>query len=179
MLSEASGIPVGGGTFVAAVIYTAASLFVTGPVVGERTIARSNWASQCKSVLRAQIKSNAPQPAFTPKFDCNSILGLFGSQGKEVCRKHGNPTFNLPMLDQLHDFERRKNAVQRLRLAQAASQAGSRCECAISATLEKRRVALAIYAGSARLVTPPSVKHLKSELITTLHSQACALKGER
>ena len=66
---------------------------------------------------------------------------------------------------------------QQRRMEYAASLAGSRCECAVTTTLENRRVPLAIHAGSARLVTPPSIKLLESDLVASLNSPACARKG--
>lgn len=168
-----SNTPISGGLVFGLIGYAAISAFITGPIIGERTIKKSNWDQQCKAIIQTQLEADRPLPEFTPKMDCNSILGLFGTQGRQVCRQYGNPELKLPMLDQLREFQQRKNTFQAKRLSLAVSQAGSRCDCAISLTLEKRRMPLAIYAGTARLVTPPPIKNISSELLSALNSPQC------
>ncbi|MCW2308837.1 hypothetical protein [Rhodobium gokarnense] len=70
-----------------------------------------------------------------------------------------------------------KRAVRKKRMDYAASRAGSRCDCAVTMTLEKRRTDFALYAGTLRLVVPRSVKSLQSELKSALNSPECAAKG--
>lgn len=176
MLNESNGLPISGGVLIAGLLYAGASLFISGPVVGERMIAKSDWGRQCKVVLRTELVARAPAPTFTPKLDCNSIFGIFGKQGQALCRVHGN-VLKIPFADQLKAIQNQKRALQQKRLALAASKTGSRCDCAVSLTLEKRRVPLAIYAGSIRLVTPPAIKNLNSELMTALRSPQCEMKG--
>lgn len=177
MLSEANGLPIGGGLLLVSLLYAGVAYFAAGPVVGERTISKSNWGGQCKAALVSEIEARRPvSSVVVPKFDCNSILGLFGKEGQRVCRQHGNPAFNLPGLDQLQAVEQRKNELIERRLSQAASQAGSRCGCAVSVTLEKNATSFALYAGSARLISPSQVTtNLQSELLSALHSPHCTL----
>ncbi|MGL1921240.1 MAG: hypothetical protein OCD03_09435 [Hyphomicrobiales bacterium] len=171
---DTSNLPISGGVIVAGLAYVALTYFVTADVIGERTIAKSDWNKQCTTHLRALILNDVPQQEFIPKLDCNSIMGLFGAQGRAVCNKHGNPSFNLPFLDQLNDQKRRVNEYKQKRLQSTASQVGSKCDCAVSVSLEKNRSAWALYAGSARLVTPHSVKNFSSELQSALNSSHCA-----
>lgn len=152
MLNDTNGLPISGGLMVAIILYVLASMFVTGQVVGERTIAASNWGRQCQTVLQAELRAQTPEPTFTPQLDCNSIFGMFGPQGRALCRRHGD-VLKIPFVDQLQDLQRRKQELQERRFALAASKTGSRCGCAVSLTLEQQRVSLAIYAGSSR---PPS-----------------------
>lgn len=176
MLNEANGLPVSGGLMVAIILYVLASMFVTGQVVGERMIAKSNWGQQCQTVLQVELRAQTPAPAFTPRLDCNSIFGVFGPQGRALCRRHGD-VLKIPFVDQLQGLQRRKQELQEKRFALAASKTGSRCGCAVSLTLEQQRVPLAIYAGSIRLVTPRFIKNLNTELMSSLRSPHCAMKG--
>ena len=148
-------------------------MFVTGPVVGERTIARSGWDQQCKAALKAEIVAQAPAPSFTPRLNCNAVMGLFGTQGQALCRQYGDRL--LPFTNQLQELETRKQAFRQKRMSLAISQSKNRCDCAAALTLEQKRVPLAIYAGSIRMVSPPAIKNLKSELITALRSPRCAV----
>ena len=174
---DTNALPLSGGIVIAGLLYAGVSVLVTGQVVGERTINKSNWEPQCHAALKSEIIAREPAPTFTPKFDCNSILGLFGAEGKKVCRRHGNPQFNFPMLDQLNAQKRRVQALQQKRLSFAASKIGSRCGCAMSVTLEKNRIPWAIYAGSIRTITPSAIKNVQFELETALRSPLCAMKG--
>jgi len=172
MFQDGSGLPVSGGVIVAGLIYAGVSMFVTGPVIGERVIAKSDWDQQCIAVLKSEIIAQSPAPTFTPNLNCNAILGLFGSQGQELCTMYGERL--LPFTNQLQELETRKQAFQQKRFTQAVSQTKNRCDCAAALTLEQSRTALAIYAGSIRLVSPPEIKNLKSELVTALRSPRCA-----
>ncbi len=166
--------PVGGGLILGLIGYATISAFIIGPLVGERTIEKSDWPQQCKAIIQTQLEADRPAPEFTPRLDCNSILGMLGAEGQQICSQYGNPEFILPMLDQLREFQQRKNSLQEKRLSLAVSQANSRCDCATSLTLEQRRIPLAIYAGTARIVTPPSIKNINSELVSALQSPRCA-----
>ncbi|PCJ82174.1 MAG: hypothetical protein COA52_20240 [Hyphomicrobiales bacterium] len=174
---DTNSLPLSGGIVIAALLYAGVSVLITGQVVGERTINKSNWELQCHAALKSEMIAREPAPTFIPKLDCNSILGLFGAEGKRVCRRHGNPQFNFPMLDQLNAQKRRVQALQQKRLSFAASKIGSRCGCAMSVTLEKNRIPWAIYAGSIRTITPPAIKNVQFELETALRSPLCAMKG--
>lgn len=176
MFSETGNLPVGGAAFFL-IAYGLVSLFITGPMIGERTAEKIvGWDRQCRTALAAEIEAEKPAPILTPKLDCESTWGALFPQMKDVCRRHGNPEFNLPFMDQLSALENGKRALQEKRLALAVSQAGSRCDCAVSLTLEKRRVSLAIHAGSIRLVEPAPIKNFSSELMTSLRSSQCVGK---
>ncbi len=171
MFQDGSGLPISGGVIVAGLIYAGVSMFVTGPVVGERIIDKSGWDQQCKAALKSEIIAQSPAPSFTPKLNCNAILGLFGSQGQELCSMYDGALS--PFTNQLQELETRNQAFQQRRITQAISQTKNRCDCAAALTLEQKRTALAIYAGSIRLVSPPAIKNLKSELTTSLRSPRC------
>lgn len=167
-----TNMPVAGGALAAGLFYAGASLFLTGPLVGERMIAKMDWALQCARYIRAEAESS-PNPSM-PKIGCNELFGMWlGREGARLCQILDES----PIGQTLRSAEDAKREMQQRRFEYAAARAGSRCECAISTTLENRRVPLAIYAGTARLVTPPSVKLLQSDLVSSLNASSCAAKG--
>lgn len=175
MLSDASSLPTGGGLIFALLAYGAVSLFVTGPLVGERTIERSGWAETCQRALRAEIAETAPAPAFTPNLSCNAIFGMFGPDGRRLCARYGDQAFGLPLLDQLQDYQRQLRQAEERRLEAVIARSGSRCGCAATVVVQdQQRVSFAIHAASARAVTPPGVAALQEELMTALRSPRCA-----
>lgn len=171
MSFDTTNLPIGGGFLMAGLAYVGISMFVTGPVVGERTIAKSGWNARCQTALHSELAANQSTPQFTPKIGCETIFGFYGEQGKAFCRRYGGQ-FKLPFLDQLEQHKLKLHELKRKRLAVAASQTGSRCSCAVSVTLANR-TPWAIYAGSIRLVMPPAIKNLNSELMTSLRSTYC------
>ena len=178
MSIDASGLPIGGGLAFGVFLYGAAAFFVAAPVIGERIAERSNWDAQCQALISARLELEKPDPVFTPKLDCQSTLGVLFPDMETVCRKHGNPEFNFPMLDQLNEVQHRKNELQERRLSWAVSQSGSQCSCAISLTIERSRTSLALFAGTATLVASTSIKDdLKPELVSALNSPRCSAKG--
>jgi len=180
MFGDGNNLPVGGSILLAAVAYAAISAFVTGPLVAERTIERGGWQAQCRADLKdhllAEESASAPAPDIFPRFDCDSLLGLFGAEGRQICRRYGNPNFRLPGMDQVEARQKQMREIRRRRLDVAISNVASRCDCAAALTLETRRIPFAIYAGSARLITPAPVKNLSNELKASLRSPLCAGK---
>lgn len=177
MFQDTSGLPIAGGALMAALLYAGASVFITGPVIGERTIEKSNWASRCDGFIRAEITADEPEAPRIPKLGCSAIFGLYGRAGQEYCRVHGHHFDNNILTQTLEAAQNAKQAARKKRMDYAASRAGSRCDCAVTMTLEKRRTDFALYAGTLRLVVPRSVKSLQSELKSALNSPECAAKG--
>lgn len=174
---DGSNLPVSGSLVIGAVLYAGLSVFGTGQVVGERLVEKSRWQQTCQRGLKAQIETNRPAPAFVPKMDCNSTLGLFGRDGRNVCRKYGNPHFKPPFMDQLLAHRRRIESLKAKRSANAAAKASTRCECASTLALEKQRIGLGLYAGSLRIIKPSALQNLKAELVSALHAPSCQMKG--
>ncbi len=180
MFGDGNNLPVGGSIVLAAAAYAAISAFVTGPLVAERTIERGGWGSSCRANLKdrllAEENASAPEMDVLPRLDCNSLLGLFGAEGQQACRRHGNFEFRLPGMDQLEARQKQMRKIRQRRLDAAIGNVASRCACAAALTLESRRIPFAIYAGSARLLTPAPVKNLPNELEASLRSPLCAGK---
>ncbi len=173
---DTSNLPVSGGLIVAGLIYAGIVTFGLAPMVAKRTIERSNWDAICKAGLQAEISAKRSPPRFIPRTDCKSIFGSFMPELGALCSKYGNPDFGGPATQLMQAQERAKREFENRRLTRIASQTGSRCECASAIVSEKR--AWAIYSGSFRLITPPSVSNnLNSSLVRALRSPQCSMKG--
>lgn len=167
--------PLSGGKIAfAGLAYIGACLYITGPLVGERTIARSNWAAECETLQSVDVGARKMPSVSTPQLDCRSLLGWLGSQGREVCDTYGNPKVDLSILDELETQRQRLRALRQEQLAQKVAHSKSRCVCAVTVTLDRHRTSLGLYAGTARLVTPPAIRNLSSELHASLRSPLCA-----
>lgn len=163
---------IAGGALAASLFYAGASMFITGPLIGDRMIEKMDWAHQCARHIGDEAAQSASPPV--PNIGCNELFGMWlGREGTQLCGAFDES----PLGQSLQSAENAKRAMQEQRLDYAAARAGSRCECAVSVTLENRRLPFAIHAGTARLVTPPSVKMLKSELVSSLNSPSCTMKG--
>lgn len=175
---DMNALPVSGGIVVAGLLWVGTSLFVTGPLIGDRIIEKKvNWSSQCAGHIRAEIAADEPEPAAIPKFGCNAIFGFYGRAGADYCRVHGHLFDNNILTEALDATQNAKRAAHRKRMEYAVSRAGSRCACAATTTLERRRTDFALVAGTLRLVVPRSVKSVESELKSALNSPRCAAKG--
>lgn len=176
MSFDTSNLPISGGVILAAVLYAGASFFGTGQVIADRTIKTSNWGATCQSALRVEISTRREPETFIPRTDCRSLLGgLFPELGR-LCDQYGNPDMSGGVTATLREQERQRRAREDRRIALAASQTGSKCDCAASVVTQDR-LNWALFAGSARLISPISVtENLNSELTRALHSSHCALR---
>lgn len=169
-----SNMPAAGGAVAVGLFYAGVSLFVAGPLVGERMVDKMEWAARCAAHLRAEAEAQAPADSIAPGLACSAVFGaLLGPEGRQLCAAFENG----PVGQTLQSMGNAGQEAHRRRLNHAATRAGSRCECAVTTTLENRRVPLALHAGSARLITPPSVRLLGSDLVSSLNGPACAMKG--
>ncbi len=160
MIADLTSVPGVGGIAAAGVLYAGLSLFVTGPLVGERLIERSGWGPRCERGFAASIPPNVPQS--TTSRDCSTLLGtIFGSDGLAFCHRHG------AQLDAAGDLVKRYAPGPRGPALQSA------CACAVRETLDHRRTDFALHAGALRLVTPRPVRDLEGELKGALDSSAC------
>jgi len=173
---DTTSLPISGGIVLAAALYAAGSFFGTGQVIADRTIKTSNWGATCQSALRVEISTRREPETFIPRTDCRSLLGgLFPELGR-LCDQYGNPDMSGGVTATLREQERQRRAREDRRIALAASQTGSKCDCAASVVTQDR-LNWALYAGSARLISPPAVtNNLNSELTRALHSPHCALR---
>ena len=164
--------PTVGGVSGSLLVYALLSGFVTGPLVGWRTIENSGWHAQCRQVMATEAEISRPATPAMPKLDCNSLMGLFGEEGNAICREYGN--WSLPFADQIIAERSRIEALQNKRFEIAAAQSGTRCDCAAAVMTEEHRLVWGLHAGSIRIVTPPSVRNLQSGLVSALRSPWCS-----
>ena len=166
--------PVSGGSVTAwAAVYAAISLYVTGPLVGERTIERLGWMEGCTRALTHQAAASAPKT--TTPLTCQTLLGWMGDEAQSFCQQYGNPA--LPDMSGLAGLAKQRGADAERWLG-LRETSGSRCRCAINLTLSRERTAFALYAGSARMIAPAPVRTLSQALETSLNSAACAGRSE-
>lgn len=175
-MNDFSNLPVSGGTLMMAAAYVAVAFVITGPLIAERSIKKLGWSHICKSDLRAEMSARKAPKGMIPKLDCNSVLGVWHPQFRQVCERHGNPDFGGPATAILTMQEKLRQEAEDRRLSYAASQSQSRCSCAAT-IVASDRIPWATYAGSMRLIAPPQIKNLQSELIRALHSPHCSRKG--
>lgn len=170
MFTDIANLPLTGGALLAGIAYGALSLLVTGPLVAERTIAKSGWPALCARQIPSA--ASAPQATAVPSLDCADVLGtIYGREGVAFCARHGD-TVALPFKI-LGTVSGQSAEAARRRAQDRASRAGSACGCATGLVLEQRRYDFALYAGSARLVTPSPVRSLTAELDRALSSSTC------
>ncbi|WP_306261307.1 hypothetical protein [Pararhizobium sp. IMCC21322] len=167
-------LPGGGGLVLTGVAYGVFALFIGGQIIGARTIEKSRFLPRCEQALVLAAKQDAPTlqtPVPTP--DCNSIIGMFaGPEGKQLCNIV-EPLFQNPLAGQIEKQNQELKDAYNARLKNAAAHASSSCKCAVNVQLEDR-MPWALYAGSARLITPSKIRNLDAELFAALSSPVCA-----
>ncbi len=172
MFIDQQSATAGGGAVFALILYAAGSMFVTGPLVIERTVEKSGWASRCEQTVHEEVRSHAGTQTEPPAMSCDMILGSMDSRMRELMRTFGGDAA-CNMLDMKRQQAEVLRQAKASRLQSAMGQATSRCDCAISHLTENKRIAIGLYAGSARLITPAAIRNLDSHLNAALHAPAC------
>jgi hypothetical protein len=163
---DLQSFPATGGALLAVAIYGGVSLFITGPIVGERMIMKSEWPSRCSALVVAEAQQRAAPPPIA-SVDCDTVIGILMPELRALCEP----------VDQIAgDIERQQRNIEAQRLSYATKDTVSRCDCAAGLTLEENRTGLALHAGSLRLITPHGVKTLNSRLESALGAPLCAAK---
>lgn len=161
-----------GGLAGSLVVYALFSAFVSGPELLRRTALKENWQSQCIKTIRAELKAKQPEPEFFPQIDYRSLSRSWFGPDAEALLQLMEPLGQV--MDQVNTQAERAKRINKEQLLQKAQAAGSACNCAVS-MLGEKRIALGIYAGTGRLVTPPLFQNLNSELRTALFSTQCSI----
>jgi len=178
MFTNGDGAQIGGPLFAVGAAYALISVFIAGPLIGERMVEKLEWAAQCQRLIRSEIATQKPIASPTPRLGCDDVFGmLFGPEGSEFCSHYGSMLDDNPIIQSLDAAEDAEREAEAMRTELAVSRASTRCECAVTTTLEDRRIPLAIYGGSASLVTPPSIRLLASDLEVNLNGPDWAMKG--
>ncbi|WP_306260378.1 hypothetical protein [Pararhizobium sp. IMCC21322] len=173
---DQNALPFGGGIMIAGILYAAFFWGVGGQTIGQRTIERSGWLPHCERVVVEHAHDTKPDLQFSaPTPDCNAVMGMFaGQDGKALCNVVGG-LFENPLASQIKIQNKRLVEAYTKRLENAASNANSRCTCAINVQLQNRTL-WGLYSGSFRIVIPSEIKNLNAELFTALNSPVC--RGE-
>jgi len=162
----------GGGLALAVAGYALFSAFITGPELLIREANKAGWQNQCQRIVVTELKQSKPVEEFTPDLDYRDVMrGLFGRDADPFLQMM-QPLGDIADKAQAH--KRNLKRQQEARLQARAKAAGSSCACAVTAITE-RRVALGLYAGSGRMITPPLFKDLDAELKTSLRSPRCQI----
>lgn len=177
---DLSTFPVSGGLLIGGALYAVASLGA-GQVVGARTIAMSGWIEDCESEVAQffenEIITRQEEEALVPDTDCGSVVGKWHPTLSQLCWELGNPDLgNLGGVDAkvAREAEQRARDLERRQLEDAAKGAGSQCGCAAAVYRRENMIGLAVYAGTARLVTLPHVENMESGLQAALGEPICA-----
>lgn len=177
MHNETGKLMAGGGTIFALALWGAISLWGTGPGIAKRTIEFSGWQQQCeKAVIKQAQRSHQSTAAPVPELNCSELYGALGKFGEAICKAGGHQALELALAKKRAVYEAAERKRQAL-IDEAASNAGTRCQCAISTTLEKNRISFGLYAGTFRIIEPVSVTNFRAELGTALGSPICSQKG--
>lgn len=154
------------------IFYALFSAIISGPELLRRTAIKENWPQQCTAIVQAELRANQSEPEFTPQIDYRSMArGWFGRDAEPLLQLM-EPLGQV--MDQANAQAERIKRKNEERLRQKAQAAGSACNCAIS-MLGEKRIALGLFAGTGRLVTPPMFQNLNAELNTALHSPQCSI----
>lgn len=173
---DLSTLPVSGSLIIGCALYAGASI-VAGQVVGARTIDKSGWVELCELSIRdafnGEIDRRKRDEALVPETDCDSLIGRWHPELNRLCRGLGNPDLGGPGARAAREAERLERQAEDRALAQAATGAGSSCQCAAAVYRRESLIALAVYAGSARAYTPPRVANMTTALQDALEEPIC------
>lgn len=168
---DINSLPVSGGVVASGLVWAGVSAFVLGPLVGDRTAhLKLNWPETCERSIRASAQTDGPAATVQVPSLCGLFFGIYGDDGARYCAMHGHH-IDGPANRLLGGIQAQRDEVHRRRMEFAVSRADSRCSCALTTATEKRRLQLALHAGTARLVP---LKNWRSELVTALNSTECA-----
>lgn len=180
---DLSTFPVSGGLLIGGALYAVASLGA-GQVVGARTIDKMAWVEDCESWIESSFQSEIDtleeEESLVPEVDCDSVIGKWHPAATRFCadlKELGLPDFSeLGGYDAkaAREAEARARDLERRQLEAAAAGAGSQCSCAAAVYRREHMIGLAVYAGSARLVTLPHIENMESGLQAALSEPICA-----
>jgi len=161
-----------GGLALSVISYGLFSALISGPELLRRTALNEGGPQQCTAIVQAELHASQPEPEFTPQIDYRSMARGWLGRDAEPLLKLMEPLGQV--MDQANAQAQRIKRKNEERLRQKAQSAGSACNCAIS-MLGEKRIALGLFAGTGRLVTPPMFQNLDAELKTALHSPQCSI----
>lgn len=127
---------------VAALLYGAASWFITGPLVAERT-AQMRFYPACVDGRQAQPLPRSSEEQLLDEFANSPLLR--------------DPVMKSLGVDRYLDLALRQRQTHRESVLAAQPEPAAHCRCLVDKAIEKSSVGWALYAGSLRLVARPEV----------------------
>ncbi|MEM8634387.1 MAG: hypothetical protein AAGF33_05360 [Pseudomonadota bacterium] len=168
---EATSLPLSGG-LLAAALWAGVAVFALGPEIANRELERDGWHAACAQKLVTQIEETRARPSIAPPAPniCGMLTGIDPQMGG-LCRFIPEPG------DMLREVERQRQAEETARINRALRDVTDACACAAGVYVEEHRLALGIYAGSARLITPGEITHRDAALTRALRAPICRTEG--
>lgn len=173
---EVSSLPGGGGLILSVLAYVGLST-LAGQMISERMIERSGWEVECAASVVAAARPTPRIKQHVPQMRCSETLGMFGRELRALCREFGDPDFNGAARRTEEEARKKQKQLEELRLSRAAANAGTQCGCAANVHQSDHVVSWALYAGTARLISPPVITNLKTSLRVSLGSTQCQAMG--
>lgn len=177
MTIEVSTLPGGSGLVLSIAAYVGLS-FLAGQEIGDRMIDKSGWHVECETAIHAEIESRRTPRSIVPERRCSDMVIWLPKEFRELCDAVGNPDINAPARRAEERLQKQQQALENKRLQRLADKAGTQCGCAVNVFKQDNMMSLALYAGSARMITPSPVDSLDQSLALALGTQQCqALAG--
>lgn len=154
---------IGGRSLMGLAAYATVSMFVTGPEVASRTIARDRIVEACQQSHVEDHRATTRSAPDLSSLSCESVMKIFGPQGRAFCDLHGK-SLGLDLDFGTKDAHRR--------MTETASRANSACACG-AIVVAGNRVDWATYAGSMRTVVPASIRNLHAEVTAASRLPLC------
>jgi hypothetical protein len=172
MTIDASYIPVSPTFMLTCAVIGVVFAFGIAPEIARREMAQSNWHVMCEADVSANIVATRKPARVLPQVpDLCGIIGGAFPEFSELCAMVPDPNAAAK------EAERRLQEAETARIQRTTAGVVDRCFCAETLYIENERLSLALYALTARQITPSSVKNREAMLSRTLHSTACKMEG--
>ncbi|WP_299961515.1 hypothetical protein [uncultured Roseobacter sp.] len=174
---DVSGLP-GGGSLLLSVLAYAGLSYLAGQEMIERQIDKSGWHQTCEVSILDDIDSRRKPVEVLPEMRCSDTVGWLGRDFQRFCQRMNDFDFNGPARRQEEALNRKRQELEDRRLGRLASKAGTQCSCAANIFKAENALSLSVYAGTARLITPPDVQNLQQSLRVSLGTPQCQAIAE-
>lgn len=172
MSIDLSSAPFSPFLILVAVGYAVISSSVTGPEMIRRENENAGWHERCQSQLSADLQASRRPEAVIPQVpDLGGMLCGVYPELEELCQLIPDP------IAAARAAQEQAIAFEDAWLARATSGLSDACTCAEQFFTYQQRWAVALYAGSGRLLEPPVLANRETGLSQALRSPSCAVEG--
>jgi len=168
---DSNNLPISGGVLMTGLLYVATSVFITGPLVAQRTIEYENSHQMCVAQIQKQLPETQPETNGLPDIDCGILSKALSPELGQLCNAYEDSPLGQLIDSVMGGVSAQKEMLRAKRLQAIANKTKNQCKCAIS--IATRETYWSIYAGSARLITPPEVSALPSTIYKAAQSPYC------